>query len=90
MGLCAARRRVCQSLEIEPIFCVSAIVPILPLTHSIGTYRIPTWSTPFIALILAVALSPHVSILGHCCSLAVGYACKFEPLRAEPMRLDPY
>ena len=43
---------------------------------AIGDNRIPTWTTPLIALIFVTALIPNTSFLGHVCSLGVGYICK--------------
>ncbi|OAX83142.1 hypothetical protein ACJ72_02502 [Emergomyces africanus] len=39
----------------------------------IGSYRIPTWTTPLLIIILVFALIPNTSLLGHLCGLAVGY-----------------
>lgn len=40
---------------------------------AIGTSRIPTWTTPLLALIFVAALVPNTSFLGHLCSLGIGY-----------------
>ncbi|PGH32698.1 rhomboid protein 2 [[Emmonsia] crescens] len=39
----------------------------------IGSYRIPTWTTPLLLIILVFALIPNTSLLGHLCGVAVGY-----------------
>ncbi|KAL9603674.1 MAG: hypothetical protein Q9219_000993 [cf. Caloplaca sp. 3 TL-2023] len=41
---------------------------------SISTYRIPTWITPLVLLLFTTALIPSTSLLGHFCSVGVGYA----------------
>ncbi|KAL8656611.1 MAG: hypothetical protein Q9210_000149 [Variospora velana] len=40
---------------------------------SISTFRIPTWTTPLVILLFATALIPGTSLLGHLCSVGVGY-----------------
>jgi len=51
---------------------------------SIGTYRIPTWTTPLIVLLFVTALFPLAPFLAHVCSLSVGYMCKcFRPTSAS-------
>ncbi|KAL8991316.1 MAG: hypothetical protein Q9177_000246 [Variospora cf. flavescens] len=40
---------------------------------SISTFRIPTWITPLVILLFATALIPGTSLLGHLCSVGVGY-----------------
>ncbi|KAK4099895.1 hypothetical protein N658DRAFT_497874 [Parathielavia hyrcaniae] len=40
-----------------------------------GQPTIPTWSTPFAALLAVAVLVPSSSILGHLCGLALGYLC---------------
>jgi len=40
---------------------------------SIGSYKIPTWTTPLILSVFLSALIPGVSFLGHLCGLATGY-----------------
>lgn len=39
----------------------------------IGTWSIPTWTTPIAILLATAALFPSSSILGHLCGLVVGY-----------------
>ncbi|KAI4097168.1 MAG: hypothetical protein LQ344_000578 [Seirophora lacunosa] len=39
----------------------------------ISTFRIPTWTTPLVILLFATALIPGTSLLGHLCSVGVGY-----------------
>lgn len=45
-------------------------------TFSLGTTRIPTWTTPIITVLFVSFLVPSTSFLGHTCGLAVGYGCK--------------
>ncbi|KAK3207289.1 hypothetical protein GRF29_103g420000 [Pseudopithomyces chartarum] len=40
---------------------------------SIGPYKIPTWSTPLILVLMTSFLIPNVSLLGHLCGAAIGY-----------------
>ena len=40
---------------------------------SIGPYKIPTWTTPLILVLITSVLIPHVSFLGHLSGAAVGY-----------------
>lgn len=47
--------------------------PILTHGNSIGPYKIPTWSTPLILVLITSFLIPHVSLLGHLCGAAIGY-----------------
>ena len=39
----------------------------------IGDYRIPTWTTPLLGILVISFLVPHTSFLGHLCGAAVGY-----------------
>ncbi|KAL2045502.1 hypothetical protein N7G274_001930 [Stereocaulon virgatum] len=41
---------------------------------AIGTNKIPTWTTPLIALVFVTALVPNTSFLGHLSALTIGYA----------------
>jgi membrane associated rhomboid family serine protease len=41
---------------------------------NIGSYFIPTWTTPLMLLLVVEALMPSSSFLGHICGLVVGYA----------------
>ncbi|GAB0131853.1 Putative rhomboid protease [Epichloe bromicola] len=41
----------------------------------IGTYHIPTWTTPLFMIFVVAALIPNTSLLGHLCGVAVGYIC---------------
>lgn len=41
----------------------------------IGTYHIPTWTTPLLLMFVVAALLPSTSLLGHLCGVAVGYIC---------------
>ncbi|KAL2055323.1 hypothetical protein ABVK25_004131 [Lepraria finkii] len=40
---------------------------------AIGTNKIPTWTTPIVALVFITALVPNTSFLGHLCALSIGY-----------------
>jgi hypothetical protein len=40
---------------------------------SIGPYKIPTWTTPLILILLTSILIPNVSLVGHLCGAAIGY-----------------
>ncbi|KAF3349728.1 Low-affinity glucose transporter [Verticillium dahliae VDG2] len=40
---------------------------------TIGTWKIPTWTIPLIVAVVVSALVPGTSLLGHLCSLGVGY-----------------
>jgi hypothetical protein len=39
----------------------------------IGTYRIPTWTTPLVGVFVVAALIPRTSIIGHLCGVGIGY-----------------
>ncbi|KAH0493325.1 hypothetical protein MKX07_006862 [Trichoderma sp. CBMAI-0711] len=39
----------------------------------IGTYHLPTWTTPLLMIVVVAALVPNTSLLGHLCGVAVGY-----------------
>ncbi|KAF2660691.1 hypothetical protein K491DRAFT_688132 [Lophiostoma macrostomum CBS 122681] len=40
---------------------------------SIGPYKIPTWTTPLILVLLTSFLVPNVSLIGHLCGAGIGY-----------------
>ncbi|KAG5951725.1 putative rhomboid protease [Claviceps humidiphila] len=42
---------------------------------TIGTYHIPTWTTPLFMMFVIAVLMPNTSLLGHLCGVAVGYVC---------------
>jgi hypothetical protein len=45
-----------------------------PLTSpSIGPYKIPTWTTPLILILVISFLVPNTSFLGHICGAGLGY-----------------
>ncbi|KAL1964016.1 hypothetical protein VTN77DRAFT_7562 [Rasamsonia byssochlamydoides] len=53
----------------------------------VGTYKIPTWTTPlFLSFVVSVLLS-NTSFLGHVCAIAVGY---LPPSLVRKLRNDPY
>jgi len=39
----------------------------------IHTYKIPTWISPLVIIILTAVLVPNTSFLGHLCGVAIGY-----------------
>ncbi|KAK0610452.1 hypothetical protein B0T17DRAFT_114040 [Bombardia bombarda] len=41
----------------------------------IGTWNIPTWTTPIVMVLCVAALVPSSSLLGHFSGLVVGYVC---------------
>ncbi|KAH7322974.1 rhomboid family protein [Stachybotrys elegans] len=41
----------------------------------IGTYHIPTWTTPLLMVLGVAALIPGTSLLGHLCAVGFGYFC---------------
>ncbi|QUC19615.1 uncharacterized protein UV8b_03856 [Ustilaginoidea virens] len=41
----------------------------------IGTYHIPTWTTPLLMMFAVAALLPSTSLLGHLCGVIAGYIC---------------
>lgn len=43
---------------------------------TIATWQIPTWTMPLVMVVVVSALIPGTSLIGHVCSLAVGYLCK--------------
>ncbi|KAF2869023.1 hypothetical protein BDV95DRAFT_109902 [Massariosphaeria phaeospora] len=40
---------------------------------SIGPYKIPTWTTPLILVLLTSFVVPNVSLVGHLCGAGIGY-----------------
>lgn len=42
---------------------------------SIGPYKIPTWTTPLILVLITSFLVPNVSLIGHLCGAGIGYLC---------------
>ncbi|KAJ4384448.1 putative rhomboid protease [Didymella sp. IMI 355093] len=42
-------------------------------TIAIGPYKIPTWSTPLILVLVTSILVPNVSFIGHLCGAGIGY-----------------
>lgn len=55
----------------------------------IGSYYIPTWTTPLIMCLVIAALVPHTSLLGHLCGVGVGYIAGFGYVKflAPPERI---
>ncbi|KAL1988387.1 hypothetical protein VTN96DRAFT_10070 [Rasamsonia emersonii] len=53
----------------------------------VGTYKIPTWTTPlFLSFVVSVLLS-NTSFVGHVCAIVVGY---LPPSLVRKLRNDPY
>lgn len=46
------------------------------IPHSLGTYKIPTWTTPLFATLVVSGLFSNTSFLGHLCGVTVGYICE--------------
>jgi glycosylphosphatidylinositol transamidase len=44
---------------------------------SLGTTKIPTWTSPLLVCVLVWILVPNTSFLGHLCSILIGYLRKF-------------
>ncbi|KAF2144649.1 uncharacterized protein K452DRAFT_266638 [Aplosporella prunicola CBS 121167] len=42
-------------------------------SFAIGPYKIPTWTTPLIFIVITSALVPGTSLLGHLCGALIGY-----------------
>ncbi|KAL6709485.1 putative rhomboid protease [Coniothyrium glycines] len=40
---------------------------------SVGPYKIPTWTTPLILMVVTSILVPNVSLIGHLCGAGLGY-----------------
>ncbi|KAL7774581.1 hypothetical protein CFE70_005494 [Pyrenophora teres f. teres 0-1] len=47
--------------------------PYANLSGSVGPYKIPTWTTPLILIVLTSILVPYVSLVGHLCGAGLGY-----------------
>lgn len=48
---------------------------------TIGDYRVPTWTTPLLMIVLVAFLVPHTSFLGHLCGAFTGYLWGLEYIR---------
>ena len=53
-----------------------------------GTYKIPTWTTPLLASGLVSVLIPNTSFLGHICGVFVGYVCKYSNIVLSFLRFN--
>ncbi|OAK94937.1 hypothetical protein IQ06DRAFT_297847 [Phaeosphaeriaceae sp. SRC1lsM3a] len=42
-------------------------------SFNVGPYKIPTWTTPLILILLTSFLVPNVSLIGHLCGAGIGY-----------------
>jgi hypothetical protein len=77
MGLPPAIGRSHEDTQDEPTLQVHqsspTIYPHITNNHSIGDYKIPTWTTPLILVVLSSILIPHVSLVGHLCGAGLGY-----------------
>jgi hypothetical protein len=40
---------------------------------SVGPYKIPTWTTPLILVLITSFIVPNVSLIGHLCGAGIGY-----------------
>lgn len=49
---------------------------ILTEFHSLGPYKIPTWTSPLFACVVVSILVSNASFLGHLCAIFVGYLCE--------------
>jgi hypothetical protein len=56
--------------------------------RSIGPYKIPTWTTPLMLVVVISILVPGVSLIGHLCGTGIGYLCK--PPHLLPLLQGPY
>ncbi|KAK5625500.1 hypothetical protein RRF57_001216 [Xylaria bambusicola] len=45
----------------------------------IGTYHVPTWTTPLFMAVVVQALVPGTSFVGHLCGVGTGYLCMQHP-----------
>ncbi|KAJ3570843.1 hypothetical protein NPX13_g5591 [Xylaria arbuscula] len=45
----------------------------------IGTYHVPTWTTPLFMAVVVQALVPGTSFIGHLCGVGTGYLCTSRP-----------
>ncbi|KAL5113616.1 putative rhomboid protease [Pleosporales sp. CAS-2024a] len=42
-------------------------------SFNVGPYKIPTWSTPLILVVVTSMIVPNVSLIGHLCGAGIGY-----------------
>lgn len=54
----------------------------------IGTYQLPTWTTPLLMIVVVAALLPSTSLLGHLCGVGVGYIGMVSNFVHEPWILQ--
>lgn len=52
-------------------------------------YKIPTWITPLVITLFVTFLVPNTSLLGHLCSVAVGYLCGCPCFPFRVLQLKP-
>jgi hypothetical protein len=76
MGVPAPLSRSHEDAQGQPHLQVrlSLSIPTPHLTRtSVGPYKIPTWSTPLILVVVTSLLVPNVSLIGHLCGAGIGY-----------------
>ena len=76
MGIHAPRRRSHENAQNQPELQVrftSQPISISLTLHSVGPYKIPTWTTPLILVLVTSFLVPNVSLVGHLCGASFGY-----------------
>jgi hypothetical protein len=77
MGVPPSIGRSDEDTQDEPILqvpsCYSSCQTQQLIVCSVGPYKIPTWTTPLILIVLTSILVPHVSLVGHLCGAGLGY-----------------
>src|SRR5271154_2634830 len=48
----------------------------LTLLFRISSYKIPTWISPLVIIVMTSVFIPNTSFLGHLCGCVVGYLCE--------------
>ena len=76
MGLPPTYRRSHEDAQDESQFQVHNVslhyLPSLTLP-SVGPYKVPTWTTPLMLVVVTSILVPNVSLIGHLCGAGLGY-----------------
>lgn len=49
----------------------------LLISPSLGSYKIPTWTSPLFVCVFVSLLALNTSFLGHLCAILIGYLCKY-------------
>jgi hypothetical protein len=77
MGVPASFRRSYEDTQDEPklqVRSLSHLAHTSRLTNiSVGPYKIPTWTTPLILVLVTSFIVPNVSLIGHLCGAGIGY-----------------